>query len=147
MNQRSLAGWVIAILTLIAYFSIGLLLTGEVALFVVVLFLVLVIWFLFCKIRYKSLGNLELLMRMYADFKGTVERIKERVSEDEARREAAADRRSRVLTDRERNRERRKTESSKEVPVDKKYTEMIERRVREAKANQEQSEGSNEMES
>ena len=143
MNQQSLAGWVIAILTLIAYFSIGILLTGEVALFVGVLLLVLVIWVLFCKIRYKDLGNLELVMRMYADFKGTVERIEERVAEDEAPRRAAATHMRRVLTDRE----RRKTESSKEVPVDKRYTEMIERRVREAKANQEQSEGSNETES
>ncbi len=147
MNKQFPAGWVIAILTLIAYFSLGILLTGEVALFVGVLLLVLVIWILFCKIRYKDLGNLELVMRMYADFKGTVERIKERVAEDEARRKAAADRRRRVLTDRERNRERRRTESSKEVPVDKKYTEMIERRVRESRANQEQSEGSNETES
>jgi hypothetical protein len=89
------------------------------------------------------LRNPELVMRMYADFKGTVERIKERVAEDEAPRRAAATRRRRVLTDRE----RRKTESSKEVPVDKKYTEMIERRVRESRANQEQSEGPNEMES
>jgi uncharacterized membrane protein YccC len=147
MNQQFPAGWIIAILTLITYFSIGILLTGEVALFIGVLLLVLVIWFLFCKIRYKDLGNLELLMRMYADFTGTVERIKERVAEDEAGRKAAADRRRRGLTDRERNRERRKTESSNEVPVDKKYTDLIERRVREAKAKQEQSEGPNETES
>ena len=147
MNLQSLAGWVIAILTLIAYFSLGILLTGEVALFVVVLFLVLVIWFFFCKIRYKSLGNLELVMTMYADFTGAVERLIERVAEDEARRKAAADRQRQVLTDRERNRERRKTESSKEVPVDKKYTDLIERRVRESRANQEQSEGTNETES
>jgi|SRR5215210_2315032 len=143
MNKQFSAGWIIAILTLIAYFSLGILLTGEVALLFVVLLLVLVIWFLFCKIRYKSLGNLELVMRMYADFKGTVERIKERVAEDEASRRTAADRRSQVLIDRE----RRKTESSKEVPVDKKYTAMIERRVRESRANQEQSEGPNETES
>jgi hypothetical protein len=82
-------------------------------------------------------------MKMHTDFTGAVERLIERVAEDEAGRKAAADRRSQVLTDRE----RRKTESSKEVPVDKKYTEMIERRVRESRANQEQSEGSNEMES
>ncbi len=147
MNQQFPAGWMIAILTLIAYFSIGLLLTGEVAQFVVVLLLVLVIWFLFCRIRYKSLGNLALIMKMYTDFTGAVEGVKERVAEDEAPRRAAAARRSQVLTDRERNRERRKTESSKEVPVDNKYAEMIERRVREAKANQEQSEGPNETES
>jgi hypothetical protein len=147
MNKQFPAGWMITILTLIAYFSLGILLTGEVALFVGVLLLVLVVWFLFCKIRYRNLGNLELVMRMYADFKGTVERIKERVAEDEAPRRAAATRRRQVLTDRQSNRERRKTESSKEVPVDKKYTEMIERRVREAKAKQEQSEGQNETES
>ena len=147
MNKTFPAGWAIATLALIAYFSIGILLTGEVSLLVGVLLFVLVVWFLIYKLVYKNLGNLELVTRMYTDFTGTLERIKERVAEDEARRKAAADRRSQVLTDRERNRERRKTESSKEVPVDKKYTEMIERRVRESRANQEQSEGSNEMES
>ena len=143
MNKTFPAGWAIATLALMAYFFMAILLTGKVALSVTVLLLVLVIWFLTYKLKFRRLRNLELIMRMYADFTGTLERIKERVAEDEARREAAADRRSQVLTDRE----RRKTESSKEVPVDKKYTEMIERRVRESRANQEQSEGSNEMES
>src|ERR671916_1317148 len=125
MNKTFPAGWVIATLALIAYFFVAVLLTGEVSLAITVLLLVLVIWFLTYKLKFRRLRNLELIMRMYADFTGTLERIKERVAEDEARREAAADRRSQVLTDRE----RRKTESSKEVPVDKKYTEMIERRV------------------
>jgi hypothetical protein len=147
MNKTFPAGWAIATLALIAYFFVAILLTGEVSLAITVLLLVLVIWFLTYKLKFRRLRNLQLIMRMYTDFTGTLERIKERVAEDEARREAAADRRSQVLTDRERNRERRKTESSKEVPVDKKYTEMIERRVRESRANQEQSEGSNEMES
>ena len=147
MNKTFPAGWAIATLALMAYFFMAILLTGEVSLAITVLLLVLVIWFLTYKLKFRRLRNLELIMRMYSDFTGTLERIKERVAEDEARREAAADRRSQVLTDRERNRERRKTESSKEVPVDKKYTEMIERRVRESRANQEQSEGSNEMES
>ena len=143
MNKTFPTGWAIATLALMAYFFMAILLTGKVALSVTVLLLVLVIWFLTYKLKFRRLRNLELIMRMYTDFTGTLERIKERVAEDEARREAAADRRSQVLTDRE----RRKTESSKEVPVDKKYTEMIERRVRESRANQEQSEGSNEMES
>jgi hypothetical protein len=143
MNKTFPAGWAIATLALMAYFFMAILLTGKVALSVTVLLLVLVIWFLTYKLKFRRLKNLELIMRMYTDFTGTLERIKERVAEDEARREAAADRRSQVLTDRE----RRKTESSKEVPVDKRYTEMIERRVRESRANQEQSEGSNEMES
>jgi hypothetical protein len=142
MNKTFPAGWAIATLALMAYFFMAILLTGKVALSVTVLLLVLVIWFLTYKLKFRRLRNLELIMKMYTDFTGTLERIKERVAEDEARREAAADRRSQVLTDRE----RRKTESSNEVPVDKKYTEMIERRVREARANQEQSEGSNEME-
>ena len=143
MNKTFPTGWAIATLALMAYFFMAILLTGKVALSVTVLLLVLVIWFLTYKLKFRRLRNLELIMRMYTDFTGTLERIKERVAEDEARREAAADRRSQVLTDRE----RRKTESSKEVPVDKKYTDLIERRVREARANQEQSEGSNEMES
>ncbi len=142
MNKTFPAGWAIATLALMAYFFMAILLTGKVALSVTVLLLVLVIWFLTYKLKFRRLRNLELIMRMYTDFTGTLERIKERVAEDEARREAAADRRSQVLT----ARERRKTESSKEIPVDKKYMEMIERRVRESRANQEQSEGSNEME-
>jgi hypothetical protein len=143
MNKTFPTGWAIATLALMAYFFMAILLTGKVALSVTVLLLVLVIWFLTYKLKFRRLRNLELIMRMYTDFTGTLERIKERVAEDEARREAAADRRSQVLTDRE----RRKTESSKEVPVDKKYTDLIERRVRESRANQEQSEGSNETES
>jgi len=39
---------------------------------------------------------------MHTDFKGAVEKLIERVAEDEARKEAAADRRSQVFTDRER---------------------------------------------
>ena len=143
MNKTFPTGWAIATLALMAYFFMAILLTGKVALSVTVLLLVLVIWFLTYKLKFRRLRNLELIMRMYTDFTGTLERIKERVAEGEARREAAADRRSQVLTDRE----RRKTESSKEVPVDKKYTDLIERRVRESRANQEQSEGSNETES
>jgi len=45
------------------------------------------------------------------------------------------------------NREIRKTDTPKVVSVDKKYTHLIERRAREAKANQEQGEGTNETES
>ena len=147
MNKTFPAGWAIATLALIAYFFIAILLTGEVSLSVTGLLLVLVIGFLTYKLKFRRLRNLELIMRMYTDFTGAVERLIERVAEDEARREAAADRRSQVLTDRERNRERRKTESSKEVPVDKKYTEMIERRVRESRANQDKREGTDETES
>ena len=143
MNKTFPAGWAIATLALIAYFFIAVLLTGEVSLSVTVLLLVLVIGFLTYKLKYRRLRNLELIMRMYTDFTGTLERIKERVAEDEARRRAAADRERQVLMQRESRRADRPKESS---TADKKYTEMIERRVRESRANQDR-EGTNETES
>lgn len=143
MNKQSLARWAIFTLALLAYFFIAIL-TGEAYTSVGVLFFILVVWFLIYKLRYKSLGNLELIIKMYADFTGTLERIKERVAEDEARRRTAADRRRQVLIERE----RRKADRPKEASTgDKKYADSIERRVREAKANQDQSEGTNEVES
>ena len=144
MNKTFPAGWAIATLALIAYFFIAVLLTGEVSLSVTVLLLVLVTGFLTYKLKYRRLRNLELIMRMYTDFTGTLERIKERVAEDEARRRAAADRERHVLMQRESRRADRPRESS---IADKKYTEMIERRVRESKANQDEREGTNETES
>ena len=144
MNKTFPAGWAIATLALIAYFFIAVLLTGEVSLSVTVLLLVLVIGFLTYKLKFRRLRNLELIMRMYTDFTGTLERIKERVAEDEARRRAAADLERQVLMQRESRRADRPKESS---TADKKYTEMIERRVRESKANQDEREGTNETES
>ena len=144
MNKTFPAGWAIATLALIAYFFIAVLLTGEVSLSVTVLLLVLVIGFLTYKLKFRRLRNLELIMRMYTDFTGTLERIKERVAEDEARRRAAADRERQVLMQRESRRADRPKESS---TADKKYTEMIESRVRESRANQDKREGTNETES
>src|SRR3712207_139776 len=144
MNKTFPAGWVIATLALIAYFFVAVLLTGEVSLAITVLLLVLVIWFLTFKLKFRRLSNLELIMRMYTDFTGTLERIRERVAEDEARRRAAVDRERQILMQRERRRADRPKESS---TADKKYTEMIERRVRESRANQDKREGTNEAES
>ena len=143
MNKTFPAGGAIATLALIAYFFIAILLMGEVSLAITVLLLVLVIWFLTYKLKFRRLRNLELIMRMYADFAGTLERIKERVAEDEARRSAAADRERQVLMQRESRRADRPKESS---TADKKYTEMIERRVRESRANQDKRDGTNETE-
>lgn len=143
MSRHFLAGWLIVIVGLLAYFFIGLLLTKAVSLVVGVLFFVLISWFLIYKLRYRSVGNLELVRKMYADLKGAVERLKERLAKDEAPRRVATSRRRQALM----NRERRKTDSSKEVPVDKRYTETIERRVREARARQDQSKGINDRES
>ncbi len=144
MNKTFSAGWAIATLALTAYFSIAILLTGEVSLAITVLLLVLVIWFLTYKLKFRRLRNLELIMRMYTDFTGTLERIRERVAEDEARRRAAVDRERQILMQRESRRADRPKESS---TADKKYTEMIERRVRESRANQDKREGTNEAES
>jgi uncharacterized membrane protein len=144
MNKTFSAGWAIATLALTAYFSIAILLTGEVSLAITVLLLVLVIWLLTYKLKFRRLRNLELIMRMYTDFRGTLERIRERVAEDEARRRAAVDRERQILMQRESRRADRPKESS---TADKKYTEMIERRVRESRANQDKREGTNEAES
>jgi hypothetical protein len=144
MNKTFSAGWAIATLALTAYFSIAILLTGEVSLAITVLLLVLVIWLLTYKLKFRRLRNLELIMRMYTDFTGTLERIRERVAEDEARRRAAVDRERQILMQRESRRADRPKESS---TADKKYTEMIERRVRESRANQDKREGTNEAES
>jgi hypothetical protein len=144
MNKTFSAGWAIATLALIAYFFIAILLTGEVSLAITVLLLVLVIWILTYKLKFRKLTNLELIMRMYADFTGTLERIRERVAEDEAKRRAPVDRERQILMQRESRRADRPKESS---TADKKYTEMIERRVRESRANQDKREGTNEAES
>lgn len=144
MNRQFPAGWLIAILALVAYLFIGSLLTGAVSLVVGVLLLVLVIWFLIYKLIYKSLGNVETVTKVYSDFTRTLERIKERLAEDEAPRRAAVDRRRQVVSTRQ---ESRKAGTPKEFPVDRTYSDLIERRIRESRARQDQSEGSNDTES
>ena len=101
MNRQFPAGWLIAILALVAYLFIGSLLTGAVSLVVGVLLLVLVIWFLIYKLIYKSLGDVETVTKVYSDFTRTLERIKERLAEDEAPRRAAVDRRRQVVSTRQ----------------------------------------------
>ena len=97
MNKQFTTGWLVTILVILAYFFISLLLTGEVPLVVGTLSLVLVIWFLIHKLRYESLGNIELVMRIYADLEGAVERLIERVAEEEAPRRAAASSKNQTL--------------------------------------------------
>ncbi len=75
MNKQLLAGWLIVLLALLAYFSIAILLTGKVALTGGVLIFVLAVSFLIYKLTHRSLGNLELVRKMYADLKDTLERI------------------------------------------------------------------------
>lgn len=89
--------------------------------------------------KWESQGH-KIVTKMYADVEGTVEGIKENVVEDkEPRRVAAAKSQSFM--------ERRKAGRTEEAPsADKRYAEMIERRVREAKANRERGEVTNETE-
>ncbi len=142
MNKQLLAGWLIVTLTLLAYFFIAILLTGEAYTSVGVLVFVLLIWFLIYKLRYKNLGSLELVRRMYGDLKDALERMKERVAEDPPPRRRSATRRRQGSTDQE----SRRAGTPKEVPVDRAYADLIERRIREARARQDRSEGINDTE-
>lgn len=138
MNKQLPTGWSITLLTLLSYFFLGLLLTGEAYTSAGVPVLVLIVWFLIYKLRHKSIGNIELVTMMYGDLKGAVERLIERAAEAESLKRAAASRRKQVLTERENKRADRPIEGD---TADKKYAEIIERRVREAKAKQDQGEG------
>ena len=89
------------------------------------LLFVLLIWFLIYKLRYKNLGNLEGVMTIYYDFAGAVDRVKERLAEGQTPRRAVADRRRQVLM----NRESRKTDTPKEFPVNRIYSNLIECRI------------------
>ncbi|HZG64524.1 MAG TPA: hypothetical protein VEY13_13615 [Rubrobacteraceae bacterium] len=137
MNKQLPTGWSITLLTLLSYFFLGLLLTGEAYTSAGVPVLVLIVWFLIYKLRHKSIGNIELVTMMYGDLKGAVERLIERAAEAESLKRAAASRRKQVLTERENKRADRPIEGD---TADKKYAEIIERRVREAKAKQDQGE-------
>jgi len=138
MNKQLPTGWSITLLALLFYFFLGVLLTGEAYTSAGVPVLVLIVWFLVYKLRHKSIGNIELVTMMYGDLKGAVERLIERAAEAESLKRAAASRRKQVLTERENKRADRPIEGD---TADKKYAEIIERRVREAKAKQDQGEG------
>ncbi len=142
MSKHFFAGWLIVLLALLAYLFIAVLLTGEAYTSVGVLLFILVIWLLTYKLRYKSLGNLELAKKMYADFTGAVERLKERLAEGDAPRRAEASRRRKIV-----DRESRRAGTPKPFSVDRTYADLIERRIRESQARQDQSEGSNDTES
>jgi hypothetical protein len=137
MNKQLPTGWSITLLALLFYFFLGMLLTGEAYTSAGVPVLVLIVWFLIYKLRHKSIGNIELVTMMYGDLKGAVERLIERAAEAESLKRAAASRRKQVLTERENKRADRPIEGD---TADKKYAEIIERRVREAKAKQDQGE-------
>ena len=144
MNKRFTIGWVFVVSVLGAYFLLGILSTGGVIPPASVLVLVLVLWLSIYKLRYKDLGNRGLVTKMRADLEGTLEGIKEKMAQQEARRLATLEREEQAQLERERRRaegERRKASSPTMDPAVGKYASMIESRIREREQSGRGSEG------
>ena len=125
MDKRFTAVRVLVVSVLAIYLLLGALSTGGVALPIGVLLLVL---------RHKGLRNRELVTKMHVDLKGTLERIEERMAQEEARRRAAEEHEERARMEREKRRvegERRKASIPARDPSVSRYAEMIENKVRE----------------
>jgi hypothetical protein len=134
MDKRFTVGRVFVVSVLGAYFLLGILSTGGVTPPASVLVLVLVVWFSVYKFRHKGLGNRELVTKMRSDFEGTLERIKEKMAQQEARRLATLEHEEQARLERERRRaegERRRASSPTRDPAVSEYASMIESRVRE----------------
>jgi hypothetical protein len=144
MNKRFTIGWVFVVSVLGAYFLLGILSTGGVIPPASVLVLVLVLWLSIHKLRHKDLGNRGLVTKMRADLEGTLEGIKEKMAQQEARRLATLEREEQAQLERERRRaegERRKASSPTREPAVSKYADMIESRIREREQSGRGSEG------
>jgi hypothetical protein len=134
MDKRFTAVRILVVSVLAIYLLLGTLSTGGVALPIEVLLLVLILWFSLYRFRHKGLGNQELVTKMHADLKGTLERIEERMAQEEARRRAAEEHEERVRVEREKRRvegERRKASITARDPAVSWYAEIIENKVRE----------------
>jgi hypothetical protein len=134
MDKRFAIGWVFVASVLGAYVLLGILSTGGVTLPASVLVLVLVLWFSVYKLRHKGLGNRGLVTKMRADLEGTLEGIKEKMAQQEARRLATLEHEDKARLERERRRaegERRRASSPTRDPAVGKYASIIESRVRE----------------
>jgi hypothetical protein len=134
MYKRFTIGWAFVVSFLAVYFLLGTLSTGGVAPPASVLVLVLILWFSVYKLRHKGLGNRGLITKMRADLEGTLEGIKERMAQQEARRLATLEHEEQARLERERRRaegERRRASSPTRDPDASKYASMIESRVRE----------------
>lgn len=137
MDKQYSATRVLVISILTIYFLTAILLTGRVVSPAMVLFLVLVLWFSVYKLRYRGLGNRELVTKMYAGLETALEGTKERIAQEEGQKRVAAEREEQVLRERERRRANKPTRD----PAVSKYAEMIENRVREGKQTGQDSEG------
>jgi hypothetical protein len=144
MDKRFTVGRVFVVSVLGAYFLLGILSTGGVTPPASVLVLVLVVWFSVYKFRHKGLGNRELVTKMRSHFEGTLERIKEKMAQQEARRLATLEHEEQARLERERRRaegERRRASGPTRDPAVGKYGEIIESRVRERERSGRGSEG------
>ncbi len=144
MYKRFSAARVLIVSGLAAYLLLGSLSLGGVGPPIGVLFLVLVLWFSVYRVWHKGLGNRELVTKMQADLKGTLEGIEERMAQKEARRRAAEEHEEQARIEREKRRvegERRKTSKAARDPAVSRYAEMIENRVREGERTIRGSEG------
>jgi hypothetical protein len=143
MDKRFTIGWVFVVSVLGAYFLLGISSTGGVISPASVLVLVLVLWFSVYKLRHKGLGNRELVTKMRADLEGTLEGIKEKLAQQEARRLATLEHEEQTRLDQERRRaerERRRASGPTRDPAVSEYAEMIESRVRERERTGKESE-------
>ena len=127
MDKQFPATWVLIGSILATYLLAAILLTGQVVAPAGVLILVLVLWFLVYRFRYKGLDNQELVTKMYADLAGTLEGMKERIAQEEAQKRVAEEREKQARWERE----RRRASAPTRDPAVSKYAEMIENRVRE----------------
>ena len=105
MDKRFTAVRVLVVSVLAAYLLLGALSTGGVALPIGVLLLGLILWFSVYRFRHNGLGNRELVTKMHADLKGTLERIEERMAQEEAQRRAAEEHEERARVEREKRRQ------------------------------------------
>jgi len=144
MDKRFTAVRVLVVSVLAVYLLLGALSTGGVALPIGVLLLGLILWFSVYRFRHNGLGNRELVTKMHADLKGTLERIEERMAQEEARRRAAEEHEERARVEREKRRvegERRKASITARDPAVSRYAETIENKVREGERTTRGSEG------
>jgi predicted Holliday junction resolvase-like endonuclease len=137
MDKRFPAAQALVVSVLATYFLVGTLSTGGVALPLGVLFLVLVLWFSLYRFRRKDSGNQELLAKMRSDLGKTLERIEERLAQEEAQRRAAEEQKERAQVEREMRRANRPVRD----PAVGKYAGMIEDRVRESEQTRREFEG------
>jgi hypothetical protein len=144
MDKQFPTAWVLTVGVLASYFLLGTLSAGGAAPPVLVLLLVLLLWFSVYAFRHRGLGNRELVRRMHADLEGTLEGLKDRMAQEEARRLATLEHEEQARLEQERRRaegERRRTSPPTRDPTVSKYAEMIESRVRERERSGRGSEG------